>query len=108
MLRTARLLPHKGFRHWASRRRFPSDAASLLPGLLAATPTGLTPASDDELTNTKISYTINLQSLDAHPMQDKAFPYRTPKQAPTRLLKDQPDQHVKYIFESCSGSTRTA
>ncbi|MGH3798452.1 MAG: DNA glycosylase AlkZ-like family protein, partial [Pseudonocardiaceae bacterium] len=29
---------------------FPSRAASLLPGLLAATRTGLTPASDDELT----------------------------------------------------------
>jgi hypothetical protein len=30
---------------------FPDQAASLLPGLLAATRTGLTPASDDELTN---------------------------------------------------------
>ena len=28
---------------------FPDQAASLLPGLLAATRTGLTPASDDEL-----------------------------------------------------------
>jgi hypothetical protein len=36
------------------RRPFPGGAASLLPGLLAATRTGLTPASDDELTNTKI------------------------------------------------------
>ena len=43
-------------------RTFPSDAASLLPGLLAATRTGLTPAGDDELTNTKISY-INSQPL---------------------------------------------
>ena len=34
-------------------RPFPDEAASLLPGLLAATRTGLTPASDDELTNTK-------------------------------------------------------
>jgi hypothetical protein len=34
-------------------RPFPGEAASLLPGLLAATRTGLTPASDDELTNTK-------------------------------------------------------
>lgn len=30
---------------------FPDQAASLLPGLLTATRTGLTPASDDELTN---------------------------------------------------------
>ena len=29
---------------------FPDQAASLLPGLLTATGTGLTPASDDELT----------------------------------------------------------
>ena len=33
---------------------FPGQTASLLPGLLAATRTGLTPASNDELTNTKI------------------------------------------------------
>src|ERR1035441_2645976 len=34
-------------------RAFPARAASLVPGLLAATRTGLTPAGDDELTNTK-------------------------------------------------------
>src|SRR6185369_3135139 len=34
-------------------RPFPDETASLLPGLLAATRTGLPPASDDELTNTK-------------------------------------------------------
>src|SRR5216684_9375612 len=33
---------------------FPDRTASLLPGLLAATRTGLTPAGDDELTNSKI------------------------------------------------------
>lgn len=32
---------------------FPDETASLLPGLLAATRTGLPPASDDELTNTQ-------------------------------------------------------
>jgi hypothetical protein len=32
-------------------RPFPDETASLLPGLLAATRTGLTPASNDELTN---------------------------------------------------------
>jgi len=32
---------------------FPDRTASLLPGLLAATRTGLPPAGDDELTNTK-------------------------------------------------------
>jgi hypothetical protein len=33
--------------------RFPDRTVSLLPGLLAVTRTGLTPASDDELTNSK-------------------------------------------------------
>jgi hypothetical protein len=32
---------------------FPDRAASLLPGLLATTRTGLSPAGDDELTNTR-------------------------------------------------------
>src|SRR5258707_6349089 len=35
---------------------FPGQAASLLPGLLAATRAGLSPAGDDELTNTKIHH----------------------------------------------------
>src|SRR5436309_15710204 len=38
---------------------FPDQAASLLPGLLAATRTGLTPAGDDELL-------IRSQPLDDH------------------------------------------
>ena len=47
-----------GLRH----RPFPDDTASLLPGLLIATRTGLTPASDDELANqTSTIYMINLQ-----------------------------------------------
>ena len=47
---------YRAFDAGLQRRTFPSDAASLLPGLLAATRAGLTPAGDDELTNTKISY----------------------------------------------------
>jgi hypothetical protein len=43
---------------------FPDRAASLLPGLLAATRTGLTPASDDELMS--VSYSINTPRLWAH------------------------------------------
>jgi len=35
---------------------FPDRTASLLPGLLAATRTGLTPAGDDELTNSNIHH----------------------------------------------------
>src|SRR5713226_3165933 len=50
MLRTAQSLPPDGaFDAGLRRRAFPPDAASLLPGLLAATRTGLSPAGDDEL-----------------------------------------------------------
>jgi hypothetical protein len=50
MLRTASLLPHeRAFDAGLRPRPFPDETASLLPGLLAATRTGLPPASDDEL-----------------------------------------------------------
>jgi hypothetical protein len=42
--------PARAFDTGLRRRAFPPDAASLLPGLLAPTRTGLTPAGDDELT----------------------------------------------------------
>lgn len=67
MLRTARLLPLQGFRHWASPPKVSLDNASLLRGLLTATPTGLTPASDDEHDQRSTVYTTNLQSLDTQP-----------------------------------------
>src|SRR6476620_12016878 len=50
MLRTAQLLPlTRAFATALRRRTFPPDAGSLLPGPLAATRTGLTPAGNDEL-----------------------------------------------------------
>jgi L-ascorbate metabolism protein UlaG (beta-lactamase superfamily) len=50
MLRTAPSLPPTGLLTLGlPRRAFPPDTASLLPGLLAATRTGLTPAGNDEL-----------------------------------------------------------
>lgn len=52
MLRTAPSLPlERAFDTGLQARPFPDEPASLLPGLLAATRTGLPPASDDELTN---------------------------------------------------------
>jgi len=49
MLRTAQSFPlGRAFDAALRRRAFPPDAGSLLPGLLAATRTGLPPASDDE------------------------------------------------------------
>ena len=44
---------HRAFDAGLRSRPFPDGTASLLPSLLAATRTGLPPASDDELTNTK-------------------------------------------------------
>src|SRR5438552_15858516 len=50
MLRTVQSLPScRAFDAALRRRAFPPDAGSLLPGPLAATRTGLTPAGDDEL-----------------------------------------------------------
>src|ERR1022692_2299151 len=55
MLRTASSLPlYRAFDAGLRPRPFPGETASLLPGLLAATRTGLPPAGDDELTNSKI------------------------------------------------------
>jgi len=48
--------PNRAFDAGLRPRPFPDETASLLPGLLAATRTGLPPASDDELTNTKIHH----------------------------------------------------
>ena len=50
MLRTARSLRLRAFDTGLRPNPFPDQAANLLPGLLTATRTGLTPASDDELT----------------------------------------------------------
>src|SRR2546423_4933981 len=59
MLRTASSLPlHRAFDAGLRPDPFPDRAASLLPGPLAVTRTGLTPASDDELT-TRRSATPN-------------------------------------------------
>src|SRR2546423_14125990 len=59
MLRTASSLPlHRAFDAGLRPDPFPDRAASLLPGPLAVTRTGLTPASDDELT-TRRSATQN-------------------------------------------------
>ena len=49
MLRTAGRSPNEAFDAGLRPNPFPDRAASLLPGLLAATRTGLTPAGNDEL-----------------------------------------------------------
>jgi hypothetical protein len=66
MLRTAGLLPPRGFRRWAK--------PSLLPGLLAATRTGLTPAGDDKLALDHELH-LDLQLLGERSSQDKGEKY---------------------------------
>src|SRR3954468_15284219 len=50
------------------RRAFPPDAGSLLPGLLAATRTGLSPAGDDELVVGSRSTQLDLQQSGRTPL----------------------------------------
>src|SRR5436189_4495207 len=53
MLRTGSVAPtHVAFDAGLRRRAFPPDAASLLPGSLTTTWTGLPPAGGDELADT--------------------------------------------------------
>src|SRR3954447_22890760 len=67
MLRTAQSLPQEwAFDTGLRPRPFPDEAASLLPGPLAATRTGLTPASDDELTTQDQPPTQSTSCLWAH------------------------------------------
>ena len=64
MLRTARLLPLTGLSTLGfDAGGFPTDPASLLPGLLTATRTGLSPASNNELTTGDHSTTRSTSSL---------------------------------------------
>src|SRR5215210_2035955 len=67
MLRTAQSLPQEwAFDTGLRPRPFPDEATSLLPGPLAATRTGLTPASDDELTTQDQPPTRSTSCLWAH------------------------------------------
>jgi len=67
MLRTVQSLPQEwAFDTGLRPRPFPDEAASLLPGPLAATRTGLTPASDDELTTQDQPPTRPTSCLWAH------------------------------------------
>ena len=55
--------PEGAFDTALRRRAFPPDAGSLLPGPLAVTRTGLTPAGDDELQNESDQVTIGMTPL---------------------------------------------
>src|SRR4051794_5911538 len=77
MLRTAQSLPLEwAFDTGLRPRPFPDEAASLLPGPLAVTRTGLTPASDDELTTQDQPPTRSTSCLLG---ARKELNYRTPR-----------------------------
>ena len=89
MLRTASSLPlHRAFDAGLRPDPFPDLAASLLPGPLVVTRTGLTPASDDELT-TRRSATQN-HSLSS------CLAGRTPEQVEAEQVvrEDEPEHHA--------------
>src|SRR4051812_18868534 len=79
MLRTTQLLPlTRAFDTGLRPRRFPHEAASLLPGLLTATRTGLTPASDDELTTKDHLNTVTSSLLVARKAEASQHVRRSP------------------------------
>lgn len=61
--------PDGAFDAGLRRRAFPPDAASLLPGLLAATRTGLSPAGDDELAMDQVMSQHHLHLLGARTIE---------------------------------------
>src|SRR3954468_23740943 len=69
---------------------FPDRAASLLPGLLAATRTGLPPAGDDELTldqvtsSTTSNHWAHSEDLCRHERMGASCPGRTRRSSPSR------------------------
>jgi hypothetical protein len=78
MLRTAQSLPPTvAFDAGLRPRPYPDEAASLLPGLLAATRTGLTPAGDDELTTKDQLHTTTSSLLSARMIKAREAIART-------------------------------
>ena len=56
--------PIRAFDAGLRPRPFPGETASLLPGLLAATRTGLTPAGNNKLMSDQVISTNHLQPLE--------------------------------------------
>src|SRR6266496_5577800 len=67
--------PRRAFDAGLRPDQLPGRAASLLPGLLAATRTGLTPAGDDELALDQVTSQHHLQ-LWAHEEEDVQTPQK--------------------------------
>ncbi len=67
---------------------FPDQAASLLPGLLAATRTGLTPASDHELSTTDHLHQVTSRELGARKIEASIPIGLSPKRLPPRIREN--------------------
>src|SRR5262249_19001110 len=86
---------HRAFDTGLRRQAFPPDAASLLPGLLAATRTGLPPASDDELTSSDQSPTRSTSTLLGAPERLSDYPHRTRRHPQRRsTTHHEPENHM--------------
>ena len=107
MLRTAQLLPlTRAFDTALRRRTFPPDAGSLLPGPLAATRTGLTPAGNDELP-TESDHVItqplsNCRAYSRVPWNFGGGPVSIRLRSPASLCTTGPTVFGDLAFESCS------
>jgi hypothetical protein len=66
--------PSRAFDAGLRPGELPLKAASLLRGRLAATPTGLTPASNDEHDQSSTAHTINLRSFRTHTRGSRTRP----------------------------------
>src|SRR3954447_12435800 len=92
---------------------FPARAASLLPGLLAATRTGLPPASDDELTTTdqpptrSTSCLLGAREWLTTPRKLPERPRPHPRQRAFRRHMEGPGHPLRATKDTRTRGTRT-
>src|ERR1019366_916660 len=108
MLRTATLLPLDRAADAGLRPDpFPDRAANLLPGLLAATRTGLTPASDDE--HEQAGHLHEVTSLFSRAHETRGLSAVTPshysaRQNPGRDARDDTGPTHRRRRDRCRGT----
>jgi hypothetical protein len=87
--------PYRAFDAALRHRPFPDDAGSLLPGPLAATRTGLPPASDDELTTISNALRRHLQSAGRTKFEGYSKPQASEKKNNPRAAS-YASRYVRY------------
>src|SRR3954462_10831737 len=114
MLRTVQSLPPcRAFDTGLRPDPFPHRAASLLPGLLAATRTGLPPASDDELTTTdqpptrSTSCLLGAREWLTTPRKLPERPRPHPRQRAFRRHMEGPGHPLRATKDTRTRGTRT-